>query len=169
MIPPEAIYTINWDRLLTMFVPGIRNRFKHFELLKAFTDPLFLLYQEFTAFREKSIYKVSHNASIISLEEVLNDHFDPSLRRIEIENTQRVDAVRVYTVQAQKEVGIFTNAPVGIRSAAEGADGADFLVKVPHDLLPLPLQEQEGLTIRIRAQLDYYKLYAKKYKILWIP
>lgn len=166
---PSIIYTLDWTTLLKMFVPSIRRKSKHQQLLNAFTFPLRKLHQEFLSFKDESIYKVSHNASVGLLEKVLNDKFDSGQRRIYINNVQREDDLRVYTLPQEKQIGIFTNAPVGIRSGNSfNPDSPDFKVYLPTDIQPINSTQLEGLIIQIRAQLDYYKLYAKKYELIWI-
>lgn len=166
---PSSIYTIDWAAFLNMFVPSIRRKPKHLQLLNAFIFPLRKLHQAFLSFKDESIYKVSHNASVGLLEKVLNDKFDAYQRRIYINNVQREDDLRVYTFPQQREIGIFTHTPVGIRSGNSfNPDIPDFKVYLPNDIQPIGQLQLAGLVIQISAQLDYYKLYAKKYQLIWI-
>lgn len=166
----DAIYNIDWNRFRKMFVAGIRRRTKYLVLLKAFARPITNLHLTFLQFREKALYQVSHDGSIVKLEKVMNDHFDSSQRRIYISNAVRIDALRVYSIPAQKEIAINSqNKPVAVRTSNDNGNGsADFIVHLPADIQPGTETQLEGLIIRIKAQLNYYKLFDKKYKLEWI-
>jgi hypothetical protein len=165
---PEAIYTIDWNIFLQMYVAGIRQRPKHTELLLVFISKIADLQQELQNFRNESVYKVSHNASVGLLEKVMNDKFDQNQRRIYIRNVQRIEDLRLYTFPQEKQIGIRTDTPVGLRTGSIfNPESPDFKVFIPLDIQPVNATELEGLIIQIRAQLDYYKLYAKKYELVW--
>lgn len=164
------IYNIDWSRLPHLLLPSFLRKVKLLEVLGAFLSPLREVHFRFLDFRKESIYKVSHNGSVVSLTDVLNDRFDPVEKRIYIKNIQKQDAVRFYPDAANKEVGFYPkpNQKVGFRySTTYNAEAADFIVHVPRLLRPSNDQEREKLLIIMRGLLDYYKLFGKNYTILW--
>lgn len=137
-------------------------------LLEAVNVPFLNFHQDFLNFKNDSIYRVSHDASVGKLQKVLNDHFDDVPRRIYIKNVQQRDSVRFYSAAAQREVGFYAVPKHGYRSSLDFIPGvADFRVFLPLDIQPNTADELQRLEQKIKAQLDYYKLYAKNYELIW--
>jgi len=115
---------------------------------------------------------VNHNSQICFLQAVLNDSFDNIQRRIIIRNATLREPLWFYEPEENKPVLFYEpsdNKPVYFREESEFiGDGADFLVLVPIDLKPNTLQEETAFLIKMKAQIDYYKLFVKNYKILWV-
>lgn len=166
----ESIYNIHWERFRHMLVPGLVRKPRLLATLKALFSPHISEYERFRAFAGDAVYRVSHNGSVVSMEDMLNDQFDPVERRIYINNIQRREPLRFFSAEFQREVGFYSqpNQKNGFRWSLEfNADAADFTVYVPNDLKPGAPELLEGFLTRMRGQLDYYKLYAKKYRIVW--
>jgi len=166
------VYNINWDvfadnMLLTSFRKTV-NRI----LVKALIKPVALLHSDFISFRKDSLYKVRHNSQIVYMEAMLNDNFDPILRRIRIVNTVFKVPVYFYEPQESREVWFYRpedNRPVYFSEPNEFiGEGVDFSVCVPPTLQPIALSREIAFTTRMKAQIDYYKLYSKNYNILWV-
>jgi hypothetical protein len=106
------------------------------------------------------------------MQAVLNDSFDNVLRRIIIKNAVIKSPLWFYEPEENKPVKFYEvsdNKPVYFREEAEFlSDGADFTVLVPVDLKPKTPQEETALIIKMKAQIDYYKLFVKNYSILWV-
>jgi hypothetical protein len=166
------IYHINFGTLIKMFVPSLVNRPKLFAMAVALLRPEVLEYDRWLTWAGDAVYRVSHNGSIISLTAMLNDKFDPVQRRIFIKNVQQQDAVRFYPEAMNRQVGFYPLAmgkQVGFRPSLEyDPSAADFTVHVPVDLKPGAPELEQKFLIRMGGQIDYYKLFAKKYQIIWI-
>ena len=164
----EIIYSVDWNLFPQLFVPGAKKP-KQAAVFRIFLSKIKELHTDFLLYRNESIYKVRHNASVGLLEKMLNDKFDPNQRRIYINNVQRAEDLRVYSFPEEKEIGVRTDQAIGIRTGNNfNPDSPDFNVFIPLDIQPVQQIEIDGLIIRIKAQLDYYKLYAKKYELVWI-
>lgn len=164
----ENIYNIHWERLRHMLVPGLVRGAKMLAVLKALLSPHISEYERFRSFAGDAVYRVAHNGSIVSLQDVLNDGFDPVERGIYIRNIERQQSLRFYSQGANKEVGFYfsPNQQAGFNySLGYNPEAADFTVHVPERLRPASQGLLDGMLIRMRGQLDYYKLFAKKYKI----
>lgn len=165
------IYSVNWNVLADNYLPRDLRKPLTRASAKACLLPLTLMHAEFLQFRSNCLYKVRHNSQIPYMEAVLNDMFDNSLRRIRIVNNILKEPIYLYDPEEAREVFLYNpedDKPVFFRDPDEFAgDGVDFFVMVPPDLQPaIPAAEQTLLT-RMRAQIDYYKLYSKNYTILW--
>src|SRR5690606_12863694 len=119
-----------------------------------------------------SMYRLNHNSQVCSLKAVLNDAFDTDLRRITIQNATIKEPLWFYEPGDEKPVYFYEVAdesPVYFRSESEFmGGGSDFTVLVPLDLKPVSEVELNAYLIRMRALIDYYKLYCKAYTIEFI-
>lgn len=166
------VYNINWRKFIIENLEVDLRRVKTVKWLEVLFKPIIWLHIEFLAFRTQALYKVNHNSQICYLQAVLNDSFDNVQRRIIIRNAILKQPVWFYEPEEQKEVWFYepeANKPVYFYEESEFlGDGADFLVLVPIDLKPTNTQEENALLIKMKAQIDYYKLFVKNYIILWV-
>ncbi len=168
----DNVYNINWRKFIIENLEVDLRRVKTVKWLEVLFKPIIWLHIEFLAFRTQALYKVNHNSQICYLQAVLNDSFDNVQRRIIIRNAILKQPVWFYEPEEQKEVWFYepeANKPVYFYEESEFlGDGADFLVLVPIDLKPTNTQEENALLIKMKAQIDYYKLFVKNYIILWV-
>lgn len=166
------IFLIDYHKLSVLLLPTDLRKLKIKALLKVYLSPVIRNYNEFLTFRDNSIYKLEHNSQIASLEDVLNDSFDNSLRRIRIANVEFKEPVYFYEPEDNKEVYHYEpedNKPVYYYEAEDFAgDGVDFVVMVPPDLRPAQPTEENAFIIKMEGLINYYKLYSKNYKIVWV-
>lgn len=165
------LYTVDWTALANaLLLPSIRKPNIKL-LLMAFLQPIMMLHLEFLSYRSGMLYKVRHNSQICSMEAVLNDMFDPNMRRIRIINVSFKEAIYFYEPEERREVyhyEITDNKPVYYRELEELAgEGDDFIVCVPPSLRPLSQVSETAYTTRMSGQIDFYKLYSKNYSIVW--
>ena len=168
----ENVYNNDWSKFIISNLPFEERKPKTIKWLNVILKPIARLHIEFLAFRNQALYKVNHNSQICYLQAVLNDIFDNTQRRIIIRNAILREPLWFYEPEENKPVLFYEEIdgkPVYFREESEFiGDGADFLVLVPIDLKPTNTQEEIAFLIRMRAQLDYYKLFVKNYKILWV-
>ena len=168
----DNVYNINWSKFIGDNLPNDLRKIKTFKWLNVIFKTIVTLHISFLAFRTQALYKVNHNSQICYLQAVLNDSFDNIHRRIVIRNAILREPLWFYEPEENKPVVFYEpsdNKPVYFREESEFiGDGADFLVLVPIDLKPTNTQEENALMIKMRGQIDYYKLFVKNYKILWV-
>ena len=168
----DNVYNINWRKFIIENLEVDLRRVKTVKWLEVLFKPIIWLHIEFLAFRTQALYKVNHNSQICYLQAVLNDSFDNIQRRIIIRNATLREPLWFYEPEENKPVVFYEsedNKPVYFREESEFiGDGADFLVLVPIDLKPTNTQEENALLIKMKAQIDYYKLFVKNYIILWV-
>lgn len=165
------VYNINWATLGWNFLPVALRRPLLFGFVRSLLRPVELLHGEFLTFRTESLYKVRHNSQIVYMEAVLNDAFDPELRRIRIANAVFKTPVYFYEPEENREVWFYEpadNNPVYFNEQNEFAgDGVDFSVLVPPALQPGTEPAELAMLTKMRGLVDNYKLYSKNYNILW--
>ena len=168
----DNVYNINWRTFIILNLPVFLRKIRSIKLLEVFFKPVVLLHLEFLEFRRQALYKVNHNSQICYLQAVLNDSFDNIQRRIIIRNAKIKEPLWFYEPEENKPVVFYEsedNKPIYFREEWELlGDGADFTVLVPIDLKPLTALEEVAFLIKMKAQLDYYKLFVKNYIILWV-
>lgn len=166
------VYSINWRKFIIENLEVDLRRVKTVKWLEVLFKPIIKLHIEFLAFRLQALYKVNHNSQICYLQAVLNDSFDNTERRITIKNAVVKQPLWFYEPEENKPVKFhetLNNKPVYFREEWELlGDGADFTVLVPIDLKPNTAQDENAFLIKMKAQLDYYKLFVKNYIILWV-
>lgn len=126
-------------------------------LLKSMIYPVKQMYDHFMRYRSDKLYELNHNGQRYSIENVLNDRFDPVLRRIY--NTDGLTKDRLY-IYGTAEV-----KPIYLPHYVFGSDdysdtGVDFIVWVPTAII-ITMDEM----IEFRSLVDKYKLDSKRYKV----
>ncbi|MBV7268357.1 hypothetical protein [Winogradskyella luteola] len=165
------IYNLDISRLIKLSLPTFLRGVKVLAWLNAVCAPIKERYISFVAYKDDAIYRVSHNGSITLLQKVLNDGFDNEERRIYIRNVEKTDIDRFYPWAAEKEFGFYTqgNVQKGFYYVFGNiAHSADFTVHIPIEYQPVNANELQAYLIKVGAVINYYKLYAKKYRIEWI-
>lgn len=168
----DKIYEINFRNLINLVTPPFLRKRKFIDWLFVLLSPIEAINISFNKFRRQSIYKVTHNGQVYSLNAVLNDSYDPSERRIRIQDSILKESTYVYPEDDKKEVWIYpeaSNRPVYIYDEAAFKDiNFDFLVLMPLELRPANAEDLELILIQIRSLVNYYKLASKTFNIIWI-
>lgn len=147
---------LNIKKLAVLLLPIRRRVLFNIYFIWAFLEPINDIYYWWVQFRKDNLYKLSHNGQICYLRAVLNDRFDPVLRRIVITGSQRYEKEYIYTVAERKDRYL---GAIYLRQDSDYEDnGADFLVLVPAELL-------DNENYEMKALIDLYRLGSKRYKI----
>lgn len=163
----SQIYTINWGTLIQWLIPTFLRKPIHFNWLMSLAQPVMTLHAQFLLFRDKSNYKLQHNSQVCSMEAVLNDQFDPMLRRIRIDNGVVREPVWFWEPVENQPVWFYDNNPAVYFYEQDylAEELADFTVIVPSDLLTGNITADTQMERLMRSFIDYYKLYSKNYLI----
>lgn len=169
------IYVINFWNLILFLVPPFLRKPILIDWLNVLIQPLTQTNFSFKTFRRESIYKVTHNGTVVMLQKVLNDAFDPSARRIRIVDSIIFDPLYIYPESDLKPVYVEAEDDFAISDLYVYADKeiaeeneVDFIIQMPRALRPITDEETDILEIQISSLTNYYKLASKRYKILWI-
>lgn len=165
----DNVYIINFKRLIKYLDATFLRKAKYVGYMLAAAAPLKSLYNVFLGFKDDAIYKVSHNSQICYMQKVLNDSFDDDLRRIVIKNAIIFEPSWFYHPEDNKPLFFYNeadNLPVYFYNPQDFlGDGVDFTVIVPLAIKPITPAEVITFETKMRAQIDYYKLYSKNYII----
>lgn len=159
----NGIFNVNVKRLALLTLPTWLRRPLVGALIYAGVTPLGRLLQELRAYRNRTSYRLRHNGQVCKLRGVLNDEFDPELRRIEIEDGESMEGVEASVVWQRKECRWVMagrrgeGAAIIHRRGFSGVSGYDFWISVPEDL--------GDVETRLRAIVNMYKLASKRYAI----
>jgi hypothetical protein len=153
---------VDFRKLIIWLLPVNLRTGRHVAWLLALLSPLQTRYTLFNARRAASIYMLGITPQVCCLEKMLNDRYDPDLRRINIADNSRMQRVYLYLEDEQKPLYIplaSEDPTVYLGTMAEmEAREADFVVNVPY---AVAYNEPE-----MRGLLDTYKLAGKMYDIV---
>lgn len=153
-------FRIDIDRLTVLLLPTFMRTAIVYALARAMVQPLSTLQGMFASHRASNLYNAGHNGQTCHLRGMLNDAFDPLLRRITIDDTERHEFMFVYHETDDKPLWA-EKEPAAVLLVSERyatGEGVDFAATVPGDI-----------SIAARPQmvsmLNYYKLAGKRYTI----
>ncbi len=164
----DETFNVNIKRLALLVLPTWLRRPLVGALIYAGVTPLGRLVQELRKYRSTTRYRLRHNGQVCKLRGVLNDEFDPALRRITIEDSQSSSTIEADVI-FQRDVGRWTILPqrskgsvITHRRGFSGTSGYDFWANVPSEL------NNEQTTIRMKALINTYKLASMRFTINYI-
>ena len=150
-----AMYNLNIDKLLVLLTPTFLRKSKFVAWLRVLATPLNKLLDVFKKEREKDLYNLTHNSQVCYLRKVLNDEFDPQLRRIKIEDGKRNTRLYIYQRRAKRPVYL---GKVFLYQRDNYIDGGvDFVVVLPKNL--------HYDKYKLKALVNFYKLAGKRWTI----
>jgi len=136
----------------------------HLQWLFCLVSPIAELHNRFLQYRRATNYKLDHTAQVFSMQDVLNDAFDRTQRRIFIEDGIYTFPVWFYDRAENRAVPFFNRAddqPVRFYDRRSlGKLDVDFTVVLPNDLT---ISDAE--MVRLRALVDFYRFPDKTYTI----
>lgn len=161
----DSTYNVNIKRLALLALPTWLRRPLCGAMIYAGVSPLGRLLQELRTFRWTTHYRLSHNGQVCKLRGVLNDEFDPELRRIAIEDSESTGERETSTIwcrETERWVMLPRRGTGAVNIHREGFGGTnnyDFWVTVPGEIMTA---EKET---RLRAIVNMYKLAGKRYAV----
>lgn len=153
----SKVFVIDFNRLVMLLLPTFLRKVKMVAWLQMLVTPIKMVYSDFMNNRAENLNNLQHNGQVCYLRCLLNDKFDPVLRRIRITNGSAFEAVYAFTyLEAQpKYLG-----SLYLRQYIDYADnGIDFMVIIPADL------KLQNSIEQLKATMDYYKLASKRGRI----
>lgn len=165
-------HNTNWQEVAKANIRPIHRYSNQQSFFKALVQPLMVIRDEYRRFRESVIYQLQHDSRKISIEKVLNDHFDDSLRRIYIDNV--APQPRTYFYEPGDDRPVFFYEPADDRPVyfyeqlGVNVDDVSFVVNLPDTIKPSDPDELRRLEILINAQVNRYKLDSKEHRLLWM-
>lgn len=156
-------YDVNIKRLGLLLLPTFLRRPLMASLLYAVLTPLGYLHTRFMLFRRDIAYRLGYNGQVCYLRAVLNDTFDPELRRITVTDTALNSGVLfVYEREADRSLLVplrnSDRMTLINRRGFGGASGYDFVINVP-----LALRGSDES--RLMTMANTYKLASKRFAI----
>ena len=134
--------------------------------------PLKHLNTLFFRFRESVFYQLAHDSRKISIEKVLNDKFDPSSRRIYIENVQPKPQNYLYEKGDEKPLYLYEpedDQPVYLEDLNSlELSSVNFTVFLPNAIKSTGASMEPNQKLAINTQVNNYKLAGKNHNLQWI-
>jgi hypothetical protein len=144
-------YDYNINTVIGWCLPSPIRKFRLFAYIRALCTPLKQLHTQFILLKNSAYFDLKYNGQVCFLRGCLNDVFDPTLRRILIEDGIEEGFVYIFLESE--------NQPFYLPSFLTGSE-ADFVVLVP--------SEYANQIDVITAFVQKFKLYSKSFKIKFI-
>lgn len=158
-------YDINYNRLGLALVPLKLRQPILMGLIYVMLSGVRRAASVFGSYREQTNYRLTHNGQVCYLKAVLNDRFDPTQRRITIDDVDAGESLLIYKRELEKPLRIYRRvadkAVILTKRAFTGSDAVDFAVVVPAELRGSFDEEQ------MRALVTLYKLTSKRFTIIY--
>lgn len=150
-----VIYRIEWPRLIKLFTPRVLRNGTLLAWLGALCWPIVELYNWLLSFKEAMAYRLYITPQVCYLQRLINDRFDPRLRRAYITDGVHYNPTYIYQqaegkpqfmvkhLYTQGEAGQFKN---------------DFIIHMP--------QRKIYDINEVKALVNAYKLAATKYIVI---
>lgn len=151
------IYIVNFQILVQSVILRVYRLPIVLSWLYSFTTPIMQQYTAWQSYYADRKYNLEHNSQVCRLRKLLNDYFDPALRRINIEDG--IYYFRPYVFLDPEEKPLYLNQNVYIMTQPEYDSGYDFVVKL-NGCAVSASQEQ-----MMKNRINYYKLAGKRYII----
>lgn len=149
-------YNVDFRKLPLLLLPIFLRKRLTIIFLDSYLTPLKKTHQAWNLFRNDNIYKIKHNGQVCNFRKALNDRFDPSLRRIYIDDGNRFQRKYLYTTAENKSNYL---GKMFLHLNSDYADtGVDFVVFVPIEII-------NQQPFELKALIDFYKTGGKRYKI----
>lgn len=151
------MFNIDFDKFLLQLLPSFLRKQKRVALLKSLIYPVRKMDEQFMQYRNDKLYELNHNGQRFSIENVLNDRFDPVQRRIYNTDGYTKDRLYIYGTTEAKPVYL----PTYIYGSDDYADtGVDTIVWVPN-AIAITVDEM----VEMKALIDKYRISSKRFKI----
>jgi hypothetical protein len=159
------IYNVNFKKLVQLLLPTFLRKPVIAAFAETMTEPVIAVKFMFDDYRKDVNYRLYHNGQVCYLRAVLNDYFDPILRRITITDADKDMNPSVIFLRSENRFVMIperqsSSAVILNRRGFSGTSGYDFTINVPTELI-----DQNN---RITAIADIYKLVSKRYSINYI-
>jgi|ERR1035437_1411005 hypothetical protein len=152
-------YDINFNKLAVWLMSKPLRKEKYLIMVKSFLHPFISLLTMFFTYRKAKLYQLYITPQVCYLEKMLNDKYDSSLKRIDIDDAVWHLPLFIYQEAEVKPVANYQEAennPVTLFTEGECGEN-DFIVLVP---MAISFPEPE-----MRSLLDQYKLFGTNYSI----
>ncbi|WP_312091087.1 hypothetical protein [Chryseobacterium sp.] len=160
----DNVFNINFKKLAIEWLPTFLRMPIIRDFVLVLVTSIEVLYNEFLKNRKQNLIKINTTCQKFSMQKRLNDYFDPVERRIEIVKAVLFDGTFLYTEGEDDQWRTKTqwlyidSFPIYLYTEAELNSEFDFIVKVPAGLNELQL----------RAEIEYYMLQSKNYRIEYL-
>lgn len=158
---------INFNRLVSWHIPNWLRKNRTVLLALALIWPIKQLHSSLLSFMAAKLYRLSHNGQVCYLEKVLNDAFDPTLKRIWIGNFEGAERIYFWPEVDRRDVD-FSTVQFFWADIDYADSGIDFTVHLPAFTQPRSLNiiTTPSQLAYLKALTDEYKLAGKRYNIV---
>lgn len=155
---------INWNRFIVNLLPKALRTATAYGFIRALFAPVIDLFNRLRDYNEAVQYKLAHTSQVWSIQALLNDAFDPDLRRIRIDDAGGLEPIALGTdADGDQIIPLMDDTdPFALNSDSAYTGGLwNAVVVLPHAL-------SESEMYRLRAVIDEYRLAGVRYDVIVI-
>lgn len=153
------VFQINYQKLVLLLLPVFLRKERLFAFLRGLTAGVACLHGDFLFNRTANLRNLTCNGQVCRLEGLLNDEFDPELRRIRIDDAE---------LEGDWFHALEESAPGQLFAAADTMLYSETLIvsntAVFYVFIPFLLTETDKIN-RLQSLLNKYTLASKQYII----
>lgn len=156
-------FVVELKRFIMMLFPLRWQKARLMAWLESITAPLRRIADELEAFRQANLYRLRHGPQVMHIEAVLNDKYDPALRRIYLIDGDGYEPLSIYRDAEGKQAPYIyleaegEPAPYLYTDNELNSVGIDFIIMIPATVV--------YETNELIALVDIYRLPGKVYII----
>jgi hypothetical protein len=159
-------YIIDFASLAKLLLPPFLRQAKMLSWLRALVKPIQSLNIRFNALMSRIRYRMRFNGQVMYLKHILNDFYDPVLRRIYLGDGNVLGLPEYIYNRVELRPKYLRNRSEGIavpylRNRMEYDMAVDFIVWVPNALL----SADPELARKIRALVNHYRLSGRRFRV----
>lgn len=157
------MFKINWpNRIIDLLPAAVRTEFnRDWLLLCAFK--IRQIWDSFLVYRTDNLVKASLTGQIMTLEEHLNDVFDPVNREIHIEDPEWIEPVNLFLkVEEKPRTVLYLKSEAGAPTYLWNQEEADYVQFIVY----IPTAWADSIIEEMKTIINCYKLAGKQYQII---
>ena len=156
------MWQIDFKKLIVWLIPTYLRRPNFLLLVSSCNWALRQKYEDYKRFVTNTNYRLDHNSQKCYLRAVLNDAFDFTLRRIQIDNFNALQKYYLWPDEDKRDIDISETIFLW-DDASYGDSGIDITVFIPVDIVT-----SDNDLKRLDALMKLYALPDKEYNIVRI-
>lgn len=159
------IYQFDIKKYALLLTPPFLRGVCFAAFLMAFATPIVDIYIDFLRNRKQNLIRLNFNYQKFSVQKRLNNAFDVIERRIKIVSAVQYESIYLYTEAEDdpfynKTQWLYSDNPIYLRTESELYSEFDFIVEIPDTNINIH---------QLKAEIDFYILPSKRYKIEIVP
>ena len=161
--------TVDFDKIIQMLLPVYLRTTKHIVFLATLLKPLKNIYNTFTSYRTRTLYKIQHTGQVISLAELLNSKFDSQSGGITLSDDTQSIGYRGYTTTDTPIIYMPLNQSEWNSNPTDRHYIGNFVDYLGITIINIPSIAIQPTETNVLNTVEPYRLAGKQFKVFFTP